>query len=137
MKFFQDTQNLLLMAVAFVSGMMLLWPYIKRGSGGPWVGTLQATLMINKEDGQVVDVREAEDFAKGHVLNAHNIPLSQFEKRIGELSKFKEKPVIVHCESGGRSSAAIELLKKNGFSKVFNLNGGISAWQQAGLPLEK
>ena len=137
MKFFQDTQNLLLIAVAFVSGAMLLWPYIKRGSGGPWVSTLQATMMMNKEDGQIVDVRDEADFAKGHVLNAQNIPLAQFEKRVGELAKFKDKPVIVHCESGGRSSAALEILKKNGFSKYFNLNGGIAAWQQAGLPLEK
>jgi rhodanese-related sulfurtransferase len=101
------------------------------------VSTLQATMMMNKEDAQVLDVREEAEFAKGHVINAHSIPLAQLEKRVGELSKFKDKPVIVHCETGGRSGAGIEVLKKNGFNKVFNLNGGIAAWQQAGLPVEK
>jgi len=137
LKFFQDTQNLLLIAVAFVSGAMLLWPYIRRSSGGPWVSTLQATMLMNNEDGQVLDVRDEADFAKGHLINARNIPLGQMEKRIGELAKFKEKPVIVHCESGGRAGAALEVLKKNGFTRAFNLHGGIAAWQQAGLPLEK
>ena len=137
MKFFQDTQNLLLIAVAFVSGAMLLWPYIKRGSGGPSVSTLQATMMMNNEDGQIVDLREEADFSKGHLLNARSIPLVQLEKRVGELSRYKDKPVIVHCETGSRSNAALEILKKNGFTKAFNLHGGIAAWQQAGLPLEK
>jgi rhodanese-related sulfurtransferase len=137
LKFFQDTQNLLLIAVAFVSGAMLLWPYVRRTSGGPWVSTLQATLMMNNEDGQIIDVRDESEFAQGHVLNARNIPLGQLEKRIGELSKYKDKPVIVQCESGNRSGAALEVLKKGGFTKAFNLHGGIAAWRQAGLPLEK
>ncbi|MCX7152851.1 MAG: rhodanese-like domain-containing protein [Betaproteobacteria bacterium] len=137
LKFFQDTQNLLLIAVAFVSGAMLLWPYLKRSSGGPWASTLQATMMMNQEDGQIVDVRDEADFAKGHVLNARNIPLAQFEKRIGELSSHKDKPLIVYCHSGNTSGAAIEVLKKNGFTRPFNLHGGVAAWQQAGLPLQK
>jgi rhodanese-related sulfurtransferase len=137
LKFFQDTQNLLLIAVAFVSGMMLLWPYIRRGTGGASIGTLQATLMINKEDAQIVDVRDEAEFAKGHMLGARNIPLAQLEKRVGELERLKDKPLIVNCESGNRSGAAVAVLKKSGFAKSFNLEGGIAAWQQAGLPLEK
>lgn len=137
LKFFQDTQNLLLIAVAFVSGAMLLWPYVKRGTGGPWVSTLQTTLMMNQEGGQVVDVRDEADFAKGHVLNARNIPFAQFEKRLGELSSLKDKPLIVYCQRGNTSGGAIEILKKNGFGRAFNLHGGIAAWQQAGLPLQK
>ena len=137
MKFFQDTQNLLLIAVAAVSGAMLLWPYIRRGTGGPRVNTLEATLMMNKEGAGLVDLRDDADFAKGHVLNAVNIPMAQLESRLGELSKFKDKPLIVYCDAGNRSGAALDILKKNGFDKAFNLGGGIAAWQQAGLPLEK
>ena len=137
MKFFQDTQNLLLIAVAVVSGAMLLWPYIRRGTGGPRVSTLEATLMMNKEGAGLVDLRDDADFAKGHVLNAVNIPMAQLESRLGELSKFKDKPLIVYCDAGNRSGAALVILKKNGFDKAFNLGGGMAAWQQAGLPLEK
>ena len=137
MKFFQDTQNLLLIAVAVVSGAMLLWPYIRRGTGGPRVNTLEATLMMNKEGAGLVDLRDDADFAKGHVLNAVNIPMAQLESRLGELSKFKDKPLIVYCDAGNRSGAALDILKKNGFDKAFNLGGGMAAWQQAGLPLEK
>lgn len=137
MKFFQDTQNLLLIAVAVVSGAMLLWPYIRRGTGGPRVNTLEATLMMNKEGAGLVDLRDDADFAKGHVLNAVNIPMAQLESRLGELSKFKDKPLIVYCDAGNRSGAALVILKKNGFDKAFNLGGGMAAWQQAGLPLEK
>ena len=137
MKFFQDTQNLLLIAVAAVSGAMLLWPYIRRGTGGPRVNTLEATLMMNKEGAGLVDLRDDADFAKGHVLNAVNIPMAQLESRLGELSKFKDKPLIVYCVAGNRSGAALDILKKNGFDKAFNLGGGMAAWQQAGLPLEK
>jgi rhodanese-related sulfurtransferase len=137
LKFFQDTQNLLLMAVALVSGMMLLWPYLKNRAGGASIGTLQATLLINKEDAQIVDVRDEAEFAAGHLLNARNIPLAQLEKRIAELAKLKDKPLILSCASGSRSGVALALLKKNGFTRAFNLQGGVAAWQQAGLPLEK
>jgi rhodanese-related sulfurtransferase len=135
MDFIQN--NLLLIAVAFASGAMLIWPLVRRGAGGPWVGTLQATQMINREDALVLDVREPAEYAKGHVLGAKNVPLGDVERRAAELDKHKAKPVIVVCESGNRSSRAIEALRTRGFARVFNLSGGFGAWQQAGLPVEK
>ncbi|TAK42582.1 MAG: rhodanese-like domain-containing protein [Betaproteobacteria bacterium] len=129
--------NLLLIAVAFVSGAMLIWPLVRRGTGGPWVSTLQATHMINREDALVLDVRLPADYAKGHILGAKNAPLAELERRLPEFAKFKARPVIVLCESGNRSSNAIGLLRRNGFDKVFNLAGGLAAWQQAGLPVSK
>jgi rhodanese-related sulfurtransferase len=110
---------------------------VRRGAGGPWVGTLQATQMINREDALVLDVREPAEYAKGHVLGAKNVPLGDVERRAAELDKHKAKPVIVVCESGNRSSRAIEALRTRGFARVFNLSGGFGAWQQAGLPVEK
>lgn len=135
MNFIQN--NLLLIAVAFVSGAMLIWPLVRRGSGGPWVTTLQATHMINREDALVIDVRDAAEYAKGHILGARSAPLADLERRLGELAKFKARPVIVNCESGNRSTNAIAILRRNGFAKVYNLAGGLAAWQQAGLPVEK
>ncbi len=129
--------NLLLIAVAFVSGAMLIWPLVRRGAGGPWVSTLQATHMINREDALVIDVRDAAEYAKGHILGARSAPLAELERRLAELAKFKARPVIVNCESGNRSTNAVGILRRNGFAKVYNLAGGLAAWQQAGLPVEK
>lgn len=135
MDFIQN--NILLIAVAFVSGAMLIWPFVRRTSGGPWVSTVEATQLINRQDALVLDVRSAEEYAKGHILGAKNLPLADLERRAAELDKHKAKPVIVHCENGNRSTSALPLLRKHGFASVVNLAGGYAAWQQAGLPVEK
>jgi len=129
--------NLLLFAVALVSGGMLLWPLVRRTTGGPWVNTTQATHLINREEALVVDVREPNEFAAGHVLGAKNLPLARLEAAGADLAKRKERPVIVYCDGGERSAKALAALKKQGFTRIANLSGGIAAWQQAGLPVEK
>lgn len=134
MEFLQ--QNVMWVAVAVISGGMLLWPLI-RGGGSAGVSPLQATLLINREDAIVVDVREPHEYAAGHVPNARHMPMGQVDKRLGELDKFKDKPVIVVCQSGNRSSSTCNALTKRGFEKVYNLSGGISAWEQAGMPVTK
>jgi rhodanese-related sulfurtransferase len=127
--------NLLLFVVAFVSGAMLLWPLFRRTAGGPWVNTTQATHLINREDALVVDVRDPGEYGAGHILGAKSVPLS----RVGDadVSKRKDRPVIVYCDTGDRASKAIAVLKKQGVQRVVNLTGGLRAWQQAGLPIEK
>jgi rhodanese-related sulfurtransferase len=129
--------NIVLILVAFVSGAMLIWPYVRRSSGGPWVNTFEATQLINRKDALVLDVREAPEFAKGHILGAKNLPLSELERRAGEFVKHKAKPVIVHCESGNRATGAAASLRRLGFADVYSLAGGFAAWQQAGLPVVK
>jgi rhodanese-related sulfurtransferase len=131
--------NLLLVAVAVVSGTMLVWPYLRRTTGGPWASAAQATMLINREDALVVDVREPNEYSAGHILGARNVPLGEIEARSasGELAKRKEKPVIVYCDSGDRANKALALLRKAGFARVVNLSGGLPSWQQAGLPVEK
>lgn len=129
--------NLLLFVVALVSGGMLLWPLVRRTTGGPWVDPAQATHLINREDALVLDVREANEFAAGHVLGAKNVPLARMETAGGDFMKKKDRPVIVYCDSTDRSGKALAALKKHGFTRVANLSGGLKAWQDAGLPLEK
>ena len=131
------TKNIFLVVIALVSGGMLLWPLLRKGTGGPWVNTLQATQMMNREDALVLDRRPAAEFASGHILGARNLPLADLERRAGELDKHKSKPVIVHCADGNRAGSAVALLRRNGFANVVNLSGGYAAWQQAGLPVEK
>ena len=131
------TENIFLIAIAFVSGAMLVWPLVRRGAGGPAVNTLEATMLMNKKDSLVLDIREPGEFAEGHILNARNIPLGELETRLKEIERYKDKPVVVACAVGNRSGGAAGLLRKHGFTNVVNLSGGIAAWRQAGLPTEK
>jgi rhodanese-related sulfurtransferase len=136
MQFVQTNVWLILIAVA--SGAMLLWPTVRRAvHGGGEVGTLEATQLINRRDAVILDVREPGEYAAGHLPNAKHIPLAQLASRMKELEKFKERPIVITCASGNRSGSALSLLKKNGFKEAVNLKGGIGAWQQASLPLEK
>jgi rhodanese-related sulfurtransferase len=129
--------NFLLVAVAVVSGAMLIWPYVRRSTGGPWVNPSQATHLINREDALVLDVREPGEYGAGHVLGAKNLPLTRLGALPGDIAKRKQKPVIVYSEDGEHSGKAAAALKKLGFTRVLNLSGGLKAWQQAGLPVEK
>jgi rhodanese-related sulfurtransferase len=126
--------NLLYVVLAVTSGGMLLWQTL-RGTGGNQVTPQEATLLINREDALVVDVRDSAEWAAGHIVQAHHIALDQLDRRLTEIEKYKQRTVIVCCLAGGRSSGACARLKAAGFEKVFNLSGGINAWREAGLPL--
>ena len=132
MEFLQ--QNMMWVALAAVSGGMLLWPLVAGGTVAH-LTPAEATLMMNREDALVLDVRETGEWSSGHISGARHITLAQLEKRMSELEKFKDKPIIICCASGNRSSSACGKLKKGGFDKVFSLNGGVSAWMAANLPL--
>jgi len=129
--------NIFLIGIAFISGAMLVFPMVKRSAGGPFVNTVEATRLINREDAMVIDVREPAEFAKGHILGAKNIPVSQLPSRLAELEKHKSKPLILACETGKRSGDALAALKTKGFDRAYNLAGGVAGWQQACLPVEK
>ena len=96
-----------------------------------------ATRLINQEDAVVVDVRPMADFSNGHIINAINIPMNGFNNQLNRLEKHRDKPVIVACRSGAQSGSACKALRKEGFEKVFNLKGGILAWQDANLPVSR
>jgi len=130
--------NLLLVAVAVISGAMLLWPLLRRGAGGPWVSVAQATQLINREDALMVDVRDQGEYEAGHILGARNLPLARLDSEPpGELAKRKDKPLIVYDDGGERTAKAAAALRKQGFERVVNLTGGLGAWKTAGLPVEK
>jgi rhodanese-related sulfurtransferase len=127
-------QNIMWVALAALSGGMLLWPLLVGGTVAH-LTPAEATLKMNREDALVLDVRETGEWSSGHIQGARHIALAQLEKRISELEKFKDRPIIICCASGNRSSSACGQLKKGGFEKVFSLDGGVSAWLAANLPL--
>lgn len=136
MSFVQDNWWLFLLVAVSAFGVFL--PVLARMmSGIPQTGVGQAVSLINRRDALVVDIRSPAEFSAGHIAHARNIPLADFKARLAELDKFKTRPVVVHCGTGSRSQSAATLLKGAGFQEVFNLQGGVAAWTQAGLPLEK
>ena len=130
-------ENWILIAVAFVSGAMLLWPLMQRRfSSMKAVGTLEATRLINSRDAVLLDVREQKEYEASRLRNALHIPLSQLEARSGELGKQASRPVIVYCDAGNRSRTAGAALDKAGIAESYYLTGGLRAWKAAGLPVE-
>lgn len=137
MEFLTQNNNYLWAISALISGVALLVMTLRTKASGPRLTPAQATQLINREDAQVIDVREQPEWAKGRIAGSRHIPVGQLDQRIGDLEKFKERPLIVVCASGMRSASACSTLRKAGFEKVFALDGGIGAWEQAGLPLTK
>jgi len=128
-------ENISLFGLAILSGGALLLPgLLRRGSK---VSLLQATQIINQGKALILDVREPDEFAAGHLRDAKNISLKTLPAKLVELEKFKSKPVVVICATGTRSSSATAQLKKAGFSEAVILDGGMVAWQAQGLPTVK
>jgi len=97
----------------------------------------EAVVLMNRKSALVLDVREADEFAQGHLQGARNIPLSQLDARSKELEKFRDKPVLIVCQHGSRASKASKLLKAQNFSALNVLKGGMQAWQEANMPTAK
>lgn len=135
MKFIID--NILLVFVALTSGALLLWPLIVRGASGTLVSHLQATQLINAGNACLVDIRTSDEFARGHIAGAKNIPLEQLSSRLAELSKFQQGTVILAGTNKAPAQTTLALLKERGFNQVLSLEGGVEAWRTAGLPLVK
>lgn len=130
--------NMLLLGLAVASGGMLIWPLLSRPfRAAHEVGVFEAVQLINRRDALVLDVRDTGDYAAGHIVHAKHVPESQLADRMKELEKYRARPIIVSCRSGARAPSVSGTLRKQGYPEVFALRGGISAWQQAGLPLEK
>lgn len=136
MQFIQE--NIFTIAMAVFALVMLVWPPLSRKIYGiKEVGSLEATQLINHHEAMVIDVREDSELRDGMIPNAKHIPLGQIQARVKELDRFRSRPVIIACRSGARSSGACRLLRKAGFTDVYNLAGGMINWQQANLPVEK
>lgn len=135
--FFADYNNLALLAIAVVSGGLLAWPAIVRGTSGKSVNTVAATQLMNKRNAVAVDVRDAAEYAKGHLPQAKSAPLADLANRAATLAKDKAAPVIVINQTGQNLGKAQAALKEAGYSEVYALEGGMAAWQQAGLPVVK
>lgn len=130
--------NFFPIVIAILSGFMLFWSLFgNRIRGIKEIDHVAALQMINHKDAAVLDVREESELKGGHLLNAILIPLGKLKERIGELEKYKGKPLVVVCRTGTRSASACATLGKLGFEEAYSLAGGVINWQKQKLPLEK
>lgn len=129
-----------LFAALVVISLLIGFDTVRRGGGGgSQVSAVQLPQFINHENAVVVDVCEAEEFSRGHIPNAINIPLKELTNQLGQLEKFKtkERPIVLSCQSGQRAGRAATLLRKNEFKRVYVLGGGLAPWEKENLPLER
>ncbi|MBB3256208.1 rhodanese-related sulfurtransferase [Paraburkholderia bannensis] len=136
MTFFTNYINLVLIAIVLISGGLLLWPTLKRGGRGG-ISAAEATQMINRRNAVVIDVRSADEFARGHLPAARHLPFGELQGKVAQFVKNKSNPVLLVCQTGQQSHKAASLVKEAGFAEVHVLDGGVNAWQQAGMPVVK
>ena len=135
MKFFID--NWFLFLTALVSGGLLLWPKLAGGGGAMGrISPAQAVQLINREKAVLIDVCEPAEYAAGHAVGAKSVPLGSLAGS-ADLPKNKAVPVVLICASGARAGRAAALLRKAGHEHAHVLAGGLAAWREANLPVEK
>ena len=133
LQFLIDKNNVFIVAVAVVSGIMLMMPALRKGRAGAAVGTSEAIQMVNQRQAVWVDVRPAEQFQAGHIAQARNVPAADLEQKAASLPK--NKPLVVVCDNGRDSARAAAKLRAQGFADAVPLEGGMRAWAAASLPV--
>ena len=128
--------NWMLIAVALVSGGMLLMPMLT-GGGGAGLTPAAAVQLINREKAVVIDVCEPAEYQAGHVGGARSIPLAELEAKLPGAVKNKATPLVLVCASGMRSGRAVAIARKLGYDNAQSLSGGLKSWREASLPIEK
>ena len=126
--------NWMLLAMALASGLALLLPVLTKGSGLDPQAMVQ---LMNRDKAVVIDVCEPDEFARGHVIGAKNLPLGQLEDKLSQVVKNKSTHVVMVCQVGARSARAAATARKLGFENVQSLSGGLRAWTAASMPTEK
>ena len=129
---FLGEQWILVAALATTLGMLILHETRK---AGPALSISEAVQLVNNDEGVFLDIRDAGDYARGHITDALHIPAATLAKRAGELEKFREKPVVVVCKMGQSAGPATKTLRAQGFSRAQKLSGGMMEWDAQKLPV--
>ena len=133
-----STQNwLLFLALFAIAGMLIGGEVLRKMRGVSSLSATEALRLINDQEALILDVRDGGEYKEGHIPQARHIPLGALRDRLGELTKAKDKPIVVYCRNGATSQAACAQIKKSGIADVYNLSGGLSAWQEANLPVSR
>ena len=127
--------NTVLVALLLISFFVLVFSELRRKAQGVTTVDPQAAVQLINSDAVVIDLRGADAFARGHIVNAKNIPMDELDANAEKITKFGEKPILTVCDAGITSNRAVTSIRKLGLESVYGLKGGIAAWTQANLPL--
>ena len=105
--------------------------------GGRAVTPQELVNLVNRDGAVVVDVRDKNEFAEGHIVGAINVPHTALANRLAELEKYKERPLVLACKMGQHAGASGTVLRKAGFQDVSRLKGGVAEWRNQSLPVVK
>jgi rhodanese-related sulfurtransferase len=119
--------------VTFLLAQELIESFLRKFE---FISPTLAVAKMNTVDTTVIDVRDQHEFINGHIEAALNIPLDKLGEQLTKLNLAKDKPIIVACQTGTRSTPACKLLTKNGFTQVFSLSGGMQSWEDNKLPIK-
>jgi rhodanese-related sulfurtransferase len=135
-KFLEFTGNHTVLVLGLlISFFVLVFTELRRkASGVVAVDPTAAVGLINNE-ATVIDLRNADAYGRGHIVNARNIPFDEIDANHDALAPLMNKPIVAVCDSGISSNKAVTSLRKSGFESVYSLKGGMNAWGQAGLPV--
>ena len=122
-----------ILVIALLAVIIMLVLHEARKSG-PSLSPQQAINLVNNQQGVFVDLRDAAEYKKGHIVDALHIPASKVVDRIAELEKFRDKPIVLVCKMGQQSGAAGKQLKAGNFDKVYKMSGGMLEWTNLQLP---
>ncbi|MEY1662929.1 rhodanese-like domain-containing protein [Isoalcanivorax beigongshangi] len=121
-----------------VSAFFLLWALFflnESRRGGRSISPQQATDLLNREQGVVIDLRSADDFRKGHIAGSINVPQANLNERLNEIEKWKDRPLIFLCGQGNQAGGAVSPLRGKGFTKLYRIRGGMQGWRGENLPV--
>ncbi|HET6628538.1 MAG TPA: rhodanese-like domain-containing protein [Woeseiaceae bacterium] len=125
----------LLVGALLLSFFLVIFSELRRKARGVTTLEPQEAVKLMNADAVVIDLRSAEAFARGHIVNARNIPVDELPEKRDVIEKYKSRPIVAVCDAGLTSNSTVAKLRKSGHENVFGLRGGINAWKQASLPL--
>lgn len=129
------SNHMLLVAALMSSFLLLVFSELQRKARGVTSVEPQDAVKLINADANVIDLRSADAFSRGHIVNAKNIPYEELDADLEKLKRFKSKPMVAVCDAGMNSSKLVNTLRKSGIDNVYGLRGGMTAWAQANLPV--
>ena len=131
---FAGNHPLLVSALMASFFLVVFYELRRKASGMINIDPIDAVKLINN-DAVVIDLRSAEAYGRGHIVNARNIPSDEVEAKATSLEQYKSTPIVAVCDSGVSSTRAVNSLRQKGFESVYGLKGGMTGWSQAGFPV--
>lgn len=134
---FVESHPILVAAFAAILAMIVYSELGRINRKWKEISPLEASQLLSHDGAIALDVRESNEFQDGHIIDAKHVPLSKVKDQLDTIAKDRETPVVAYCRSGNRSGVACGTLTKEGFSRVYNLRGGVMAWQSENMPLKR